>query len=216
MAENAREPIRVRYDHQETGWAIPLPHSLASVENIPLTGRCNVGDIVRLEASGREDLPWVGEVLHRRYSAKTVLYYHGSHELQTLCSLLRVLGCETETARRPLDSAPGVLLVAHDPEIRPDILAGAAGIPQPSGSPTRILMKGGALVADTGQIRLEAEDGSEAACWAQTDWTADPEVAAEALDTLLRCLHDGVGPAQRPVLEPRPLTIRFRRFTGVL
>lgn len=226
--EDTGDFIRVRYDHHETGWVVRLGHDLARIENIPLTPRCNLGDIVRLEASDAEGLPWVGAVLHRRYTAKTILYYYGLQELQTLCGLLKLLGCETEGARHPEDLTPGALLVAHDRQIRPDLLAVAAGIPQPVGVPTRVALPGGYLVVDTSELRLETPEGSEVARWLQGDWTENPEVAVRALDTLHRLVCRGVAASQpglpggtslplarrrsdRASLDTCPTTVRFRR-----
>jgi hypothetical protein len=204
MQNNDSNLIHVRYDQEETGWATRLPAGLALIENIPLSDRCNLHDVVTLESPETDGLPWVGEIVHRRYAAKTILYYHGLEELRILCSLLSVLGCETEGARRLANDTPGVLLVAHDRLIRPDLLAAAAGVPQHAGTPTRVLLTGGALMAETGGLRLETQDGAEVASWQQADWTADPGVAATALDTLHRCLCQGVAAAQQPAARERP------------
>ena len=126
-----RQAIRVRYDRRETGWATPLQHNLAVIENIPLTERCNALDVVRLEPELGDGLPWVGEVVERRYNAKSLLHYHSQRDLELLRSLLQLLGCATESARRPTADGPGVLLVAHDASIRPALLAQAVGVSQP-------------------------------------------------------------------------------------
>lgn len=224
MRQADENSIRVRYDHQETGWAVPVEPGLAVVENIPLTHRCNLGDLVRLEEPGPDGLPWVGPVLHRRFTGKTALYYHGPHELQLLVGLLKLLGCETEGVRRPIDFTPGVLLVAHDRHVRPDLLAGAAGIPQPRGVPTRVALQGGCLVADTGELRLETDDGFEVARWRQEDWRREPGLAVQAMDRLYEAVCRGLagrgaddsphenGNGGTNGIGDRPLTIRFRRW----
>jgi hypothetical protein len=188
MSDDASQPIRVRYDHQETGWAIPVGDGLAIIENIPVTHRCNLGDVVRLQLTDGLAPAWVDEVVYRRYAAKTILYYHELQELQLLCGLLKLLGCESEGALRPVDFTPGVLMVAHDASLRPELLAGAAGVPQPFGGSTRVMLPGGSLVADADALRLETADGSEVASWRPAEWAAEPDVAVSVLDTLHRCL----------------------------
>jgi hypothetical protein len=225
--ESAAEPIRVRYDHRETGWAVALGEGLAVIENVPLSPRCNLGDVVRLAPSGPDGLPWVGHVVHQRFTAKTVLHYYGAEERQLLCSLLNLLGCAIEDARQPLDFTPGIILVAHDHRICPDLLARAAGVPQPTGTPSRIALEGGTLVAEAEQLRVERPDGSEVANWERSKWTARPEVAVQVLDILHRCLYQGahtlwqsasepergMGAGEhRPELQERPLHVRFRRW----
>ncbi|MFN3651268.1 MAG: hypothetical protein ACK47B_16960 [Armatimonadota bacterium] len=224
------ESIRVRYDHRETGWAVALGEGLAMIDNVPLSPRCNLGDVVRLAPSGPDGLPGVADVVHQRFTAKTVLYYYGAEERQLLFSLLTVLGCAIEDARKPLDFTPGLLLVAHDRRICPDLLARAAGVPQPAGTPSRVALEGGTLVADAGHLRVERPDGSEVASWEQSEWTARPEVAVEVLDTLHRCLCRGAGAARQglsegengprsegrgPALRERPLHARFRRWRSL-
>jgi hypothetical protein len=231
MQRSEQEPVRVRYDHEETGWATPIGDGLAVIDNIPLTDRCNLRDIVSLEGADEDGLPWVGRVLYRRYRDKSALYYYGPREFQTLSSALRALGCEAEGARAPVDFTPGVLLVAHDLHVRPDLLAVAAGIPQPPGVPSRAPIRGGSLVASPDELRLETLDGAEAASWRQEEWDADPALAAEILNTLVRCLRHGVDEAWkslpkggsgragrvptrsgRTTIDSRPLAAPFRRW----
>jgi hypothetical protein len=129
-----KKPIRIRFDERETGWAVLLAPRLAMVANIPLSVRCNLWDIVTLEEEGADGLPRVGQIIHRRFETKSMIYYHHARDFEVLCNLLQMLGCETEGGRSPCDDEPGILLVAHHSDAHPARLASAIGIAQPHGA----------------------------------------------------------------------------------
>ncbi len=81
MGLTIQAPIRVRFDEQETGWALPLEHGRALIANIPVTDRCNLRDVVTLEDGGADGLPRMGRVIDRHYAGKRVVYTTAARSL---------------------------------------------------------------------------------------------------------------------------------------
>ena len=93
------------------------------IDNIPMTGKLNLDDVVevREEASGGLS---VVKVIGRKYQSKTALDYTPSDDggYQALCASLKAAGIRVEGLWT------GVALTAHSPSVNPVRVAIACGL----------------------------------------------------------------------------------------
>ena len=69
MSDNA---VKVRFDWDETGWGYRLEGNLVRIDNLPITDKLNIGDVVETE-QGAETPLIVKRVVSRKYARKTAV-----------------------------------------------------------------------------------------------------------------------------------------------
>jgi hypothetical protein len=68
------EVVKIRYAKGETGWAEAMGDGTYRIDNIPLTDRLNIDDLVRCRLNDEGELI-VSRRLKRRYPEKTAIRY---------------------------------------------------------------------------------------------------------------------------------------------
>lgn len=124
------EPLRVYFDDAESGWATPLPHGRARIENIPMAADLNLHDVVKLVPNPEAPhMPLIGRVLERKYPYKAALEYYRPEEYKELWHLFDSAGGAIEGMIEATPKSPGLALVAFDRD--PIKYAEKYGYPQP-------------------------------------------------------------------------------------
>jgi len=105
MGSPAKEPnfIKLMFGEGESGWAIDLEDGTAEINNVPLEGRLNLGDVVKIEKvdsidhRGPVSFRKAGELVRRKYAFKTGFEYEADKEVaQKIADAARALGWHAE------------------------------------------------------------------------------------------------------------------------
>lgn len=124
--------IRVRFDEGETGWAIQLKgHALVIINNVPLTNRYCLHDIVELLNADDPETGILGKVVYRKFERRTPVEYDEQWQFHRMCGVLQLLGASVEGMMPPNENHRGMLMAAHHDDIDPRLLAEGLGITQP-------------------------------------------------------------------------------------
>src|SRR5438309_11772900 len=72
--EGVGKMVKIRYARGETGWAEEMGNGTYRIDNVPLTDRLNIDDLVRCRRNEAGELVVRGRV-KRRYPEKTAIRY---------------------------------------------------------------------------------------------------------------------------------------------
>jgi hypothetical protein len=104
--------VKIRYARGETGWAEDLGNGQYRIDNIPLTDRLNIDDLVRCRVNDDGELV-VSRRLKRRYPEKTAVRYERAEQYRLLRQKVLAAGAKIEGMVGPQRGRPGIALVAH-------------------------------------------------------------------------------------------------------
>jgi hypothetical protein len=122
--------VKIRYAKGETGWAEEMGGGKYRIDNIPLTDRLNIDDLVRCRLNNDGELV-VSHRLRRHYQEKTAIRYEREEQYHLLREKVLEAGAKIEGMIGPEDGRPGIALVAHDYEFDPMEAAREVGIEDP-------------------------------------------------------------------------------------
>lgn len=122
--------VKIRFAKDETGWAEDMGNGTYRIDNIPLTERLNIDDIVRCRLN---DDGWlvVRRRLKRRYPEKTTVRYERAEQYRLLQRKVQGAGARIEGMIGPGSGRRGFALVAHDYDFDPMEAAREVGIEDP-------------------------------------------------------------------------------------
>src|SRR5215471_11049731 len=121
------EMVKIRYARGETGWAEDLGNGQYRIDNIPLTDRLNIDDLVRCRVNDDGELV-VSRRLKRRYPEKTAVRYERAEQYRSLRQKVLAAGAKIEGMLGPQGGRPGIALVAHGSDFDPVAAAREVGI----------------------------------------------------------------------------------------
>ena len=124
------EMVKIRYARGETGWAEDLGDGQYRIDNIPLTDRLNIDDLVRCRVNDDGELV-VSRRLQRRYPEKTAVRYERAEQYRLLRQKVLAAGAKIEGMLGPQGGRPGIALVAHGSDFDPVAAAREVGIENP-------------------------------------------------------------------------------------
>ena len=124
------EMVKIRYARGETGWAEDLGNGQYRIDNIPLTDRLNIDDLVRCRVNDDGELV-VSRRLKRRYPEKTAVRYERAEQYRLLRQKVLAAGAKIEGMLGPQGGRPGIALVAHGSDFDPVAAAREVGIENP-------------------------------------------------------------------------------------
>jgi hypothetical protein len=124
------EMVKIRYARGETGWAEDLGDGQYRIDNIPLTDRLNIDDLVRCRVNDDGELV-VSRRLQRRYPEKTAVRYERAEQYRLLRQKVLAAGAKIEGMLGPQGGRPGIALVAHGYDFDPVQAAREVGIENP-------------------------------------------------------------------------------------
>jgi hypothetical protein len=122
--------VRIRYAKGETGWAEEMGDGKYRIDNIPLTDRLNIDDLVRCRFNDDGELV-VSRRLKRRYPEKTAIRYERAKQYRLLQQKVLKAGCKMEGMIGPERGKPGLAIVAHGYDFDPVEVAREVGIENP-------------------------------------------------------------------------------------
>ena len=122
--------VKVRYAKGETGWAEEMGNGTYRIDNIPLTDRLNIDDVVRCRRNEAGELV-VRRRVKRRYPEKTAIRYEQEEQYGLLREKVLEAGAKIEGLMGPQGGEPGLALVAHDYDFDPVEAAREVGIENP-------------------------------------------------------------------------------------
>jgi hypothetical protein len=124
--------VKIRYADNEMGWAEHLRGSQYRIDNVPLTNRLNIDDVVRCRLNDHGELV-VSRRLKRRYPEKTVVCYERVGQYRLLRQKVLAAEGKIEGLVGPECGTPAIALVAHDDDFDPLAAAREVGIEDPEG-----------------------------------------------------------------------------------
>jgi hypothetical protein len=124
------EIVKIRYAKRETGWAEDLGGGKYRIDNIPLTDRLNIDDLVRCRLNGDGELV-VSRRLKRRYPEKTAVRFERAEQYRLLRQKVLAAGAKIEGMIGPQGGKPGLAVVAHGYNFDPVAAAREVGIESP-------------------------------------------------------------------------------------
>jgi hypothetical protein len=122
--------VKIRYAKGETGWAEEMDDGTFRIDNIPLTNRLNIDDLVRCRWNDAGEFV-VSRRLRRRYPEKTAIRYEEEEQYRLLREKVLEAGAKIEGMIGPHGAKPGLALVAHDYDFNPVEAAREVGIENP-------------------------------------------------------------------------------------
>src|SRR5271165_546414 len=129
--KNMKKNIKIRYGEAEYGWAERLSSKLVRILNQPVLVPDEIweGDIVKIgdDPEGRDAYPVITKVVETRYPVKTHLDYRDDADLDRLQLVLAPLGAAAIVVREPSDERAGELIVGHEDDVDPVLLAESIG-----------------------------------------------------------------------------------------
>lgn len=124
------------YAGGESGPAELLRGRLARIVDTPFFAdglwRNDIVLLTHLPGEGR-GYPRIARIVHQQYDATTLVSFRDPGQCWRLCSLLAVTGADTAVVAVPRGGKPGLLAVAYDTPLDPELLAEAVGIRQDEG-----------------------------------------------------------------------------------
>jgi hypothetical protein len=124
------EMVKIRYAKGETGWAEDLGGGKYRIDNIPLTDRLNIDDLVRCRCNDDGELV-VSRRLKRPYPEKTAVRYERADQYRLLRQKVLAAGAKIEGMVGPQGGRPGIALVAHGYDFDPVAAAREVDIENP-------------------------------------------------------------------------------------
>ena len=121
---------KIRYGKGETGWAEDRGGGQYRIDNIPLTDRLNIGDLVRCRLNDEGELA-VSRRLKRRSPEKTAVRYERAEQYRLLRRKVLAAGGKIEGMLGPQGDRPGIAPVAHGSDLDPVAAAREVGVENP-------------------------------------------------------------------------------------